>query len=91
MGVKMANSIRIVRDESEAVYLSQTDLVEILSERLSKFPQEIEALKQPQKSLIVGPDGSQKITPPDPVEVARHEGMQVMLQGVFDMINAKNV
>ncbi len=85
----MIDHIRIVKDESGKVYLNQEDLVEIMKDRLGRFPLEIENLKKPQQSTIIGLDGNPKITPSDPAEVARHEGMQTMLEGILGMVSVQ--
>ena len=85
----MIDNIRIVKDESGKVYLNQEDLIEIMTDRLNRFPFEIENLKKPQESSIVGLDGKAKIVPSDPVEVSRHEGMQTMLEGILGMISVQ--
>jgi hypothetical protein len=77
----------MVKDETGNVYLSQEDLLSIFSARLESFPGEIDQLKKPQEGSIVGLDGKKNVVPSDPVEVARHEGMQKMLEGIFSMIN----
>ncbi len=79
--------IRMVKDDIGNIYLSQEDLLGIFSERLARFPDEIERLKQPQQSSIVGLDGLPKIIKPNPVDVARHEGKKEMLEGIINMIN----
>ena len=48
---------------------------------------EIEKLKQPKQSSIIGLDGQPKIVPSNPVDVARHEGKQEMLEGIMGIIN----
>lgn len=77
----------MVKDEVGNIYLSQEDLLGIMATRLERFPDELEALKKPQKSQIVGLDGQAKIKPPDPKEIAHYEGMQKMLEGIMNMIN----
>lgn len=77
----------MVKDEVGNIYLSQEDLLGIMAERLERFPDELEKLKGPQQSSIVGIDGQPTTKPSDPVEVARHEGMQKMLEGIMGMIN----
>lgn len=79
--------IRMVKDETDNIYLSQEDLLGIMAERLERFPDELETLRNPQQSKIMGLDGKPKITPSNPVEVARHEGMQTMLEGIMNTIN----
>lgn len=86
MGVKM-NQIRMVKDEAGNIYLSQEDLMSIFSNRLERFPDEIENLKGPQISSLVGPNGQHITKPSDPIEVARHEGKQEMLEGIINVIN----
>lgn len=81
------NNIRIVKDEVGNIYLSQEDLLEIFATRLEKFPDQLEALKGPQQSSIVGIDGKPTIKPSDPIEVAKYEGMQTMLEGIMSMVN----
>ena len=81
------NSIKMMKDGDGQIYLNQSDLLEIFNERLSRFPQEIEELKQPKRSLVVGLDGAQKIIPPDQNEISKKEGMKLMLEGIIDILN----
>jgi hypothetical protein len=81
------NNIRMVKDEANNIYLSQEDLLDIMATRMERFADEIEDLKGPQKSSMVGIDGKPKVTPSNPVAVARSEGMQTMLEGIMGMIN----
>jgi hypothetical protein len=80
------DSIRMIEDDTEGVFLSKADLITVMTERLDRFPAELDALKKPQVSTIIGLDGNPKTVPSDPVEVARHEGMQKMLEGIISII-----
>ena len=81
------NNIKMVKDEIGNIYLSQENLLEIFSERMAKFPDQLIALKGPQQSKVVGVDGKTKTIPSNPIEVARIEGMETMLSGIVSMIN----
>lgn len=83
------DKIRIVKDDNEETYLSKADLITIFKERLDRFPKELEQLKKPQQGKIVGIDGTTSLQPPDEKEIARHEGMQKMLEGIYSMINVE--
>lgn len=84
------NQIRMVKDDVGNIYLSQEDLLGIFSTRLERFPDEIEKLKHPQQSSIIGLDGQPKIIPSNPIDVAHHQGKQEMLEGIINMINITN-
>ncbi len=84
------NQIRMVKDDVGNIYLSQEDLLGVFSSRLERFPDEIEKLKHPQQSSIIGLDGQPKVVPPNPVDIARHQGKQEMLEGIINMINITN-
>lgn len=84
------NQIRMVKDDVGNIYLSQEDLLGIFGSRLERFPDEIEKLKHPQQSSIIGLDGQPKIIPSSPIDVAKQEGKQEMLLGIINMINITN-
>jgi len=84
------NQIRMVKDEVGNMYLSQEDLLGIFSARLERFPDELDKLKQPQQSSIVGLDGQQKILSSNPTEISRHEGRKEMLEGIINIINIES-
>lgn len=81
--------IGIVKDDNGNIFISQQDLITFMSERLSRFPAELEELKKPKQSPIVGLDGNPKLIPSDPVVVAHHEGMQEMLAAILGVINVE--
>ena len=81
------NNIRIVKDEIGNIYLSQEDLLGIMAERMERFPDELEELRKPHQSKVISPNGQPVIKPSDPKEVAHHEGMQKMLEGLMNIIN----
>lgn len=81
--------IKMIKDPDGRIYLCQEDLLEIFRERLKKFPSEIAELKKPKEGSIVGLDGKSNVIPSNPIEVAKHEGMQTMLQGIFDMMSVE--
>jgi len=81
------NQIRMVKDDVGNIYLSQEDLLGIFAARLERFPDELNKLKQPQQSSIIGLDGQPKIIPSNPSDVARQEGKQEMLEGIINIIN----
>ncbi len=81
------NNIRMIKDEVGNIYLAQEDLLGIFSTRLERFSDEIDELKKPKEGNIIGLDGKPNIVQSDPVEVARYEGMQKMLEGIMGMIN----
>jgi len=84
------NQIRMVKDETGNMYLSQEDLLGIFAARLERFPDELNKLKQPQQSSIIGLDGQPKIIPSNPIDVACHEGRKEMLEGIINIINIES-
>lgn len=84
------DQIRMVRDENGDVFLSQQDLLQVMNERLERFPSQIEQLKKPKEGKITMLNGQPSVQPPDEKEVARHEGMQQMLEGVIGLIDQGN-
>ena len=81
------DQIHMVKDENGDIYLSQEDLMQVMQERLERFPQEYEQLKKPQEGKIVDINGSTLFSTPDEKEIVRHEGMENMLRGIMDMLS----
>lgn len=83
------DKIRIVKDENGEVFLSQKDLLTIMNERLKRFPGELTELRKPKPGKIVGADGEVTMQPPDEKMISKHEGMEVMLRGIVNIIDVK--
>lgn len=80
------DQIRIVKDNDD-IYLSKDDLVRAMKERLDRFPDEYEQLKNAQESKIVDLAGNTIQKQPNEKEIAKHEGMEKMLRGIIGMID----
>jgi hypothetical protein len=80
------DQIRIVKDNDD-IYLSKDDLVQAMKERLDRFPDEYEQLKNAQESKIVDLAGNTIQKQPNEKEIAKHEGMEKMLRGIIGMID----
>lgn len=81
--------IKMIKDPEGRIYLCQEDLLEIFRERLKRFPSEIAELKRPREGSIMGLDGKNNLIASNPADIARQEGMQLMLQGIFDMVDVR--
>ena len=81
--------IKMIKDPEGRIYLCQEDLLDIFRERLKRFPTEIAELKKPREGSIMGLDGKPNVIPSNPLDVAKQEGMQYMLQGIFDMLSVE--